>query len=62
MSERIPMSKIAKLNTSIYQVSENIQATAPYIEKHVIVRHGAAIEGIVLYGVTNKSLKNIFYV
>ena len=60
MSDRIPTSKIAELDSSIYQISENVKATSPYIEKHAIVRNGSFIEGIIVYGVPESALVNIF--
>jgi len=60
MSDRIHMSKIAKLDSSIYQISENVKATSPYIEKHAIVRNASFTEGIIVYGVPESALINIF--
>ncbi len=60
MSDRIPMKNITLLDSSIHQISDNIKATTPFIEKHAIVRKGLYTEGIIIYGVRESSLTNIF--
>ena len=60
MSDRISMSKIANLDSSIYQISEDVKATTPYIEKHALVRNDSFTEGIIVYGVPDSALVNIF--
>jgi len=60
MSDRISMGKIAMLDSSIHQNLENVKATTPYIEKHAIVRKLSFTEGIIVYGVPESALVNIF--
>ena len=38
----------------------NIDYSTPYIEKHAIVRNGTISEGVVIYGIVEEALDQIF--
>ena len=60
MSDLSPLDDIVHIESIIHKVSDNIKATTPFIEKHAIVKHRSLTEGIILYGVDESALKNIF--
>lgn len=61
MSNGTPMNEFLDLDSRIHQIIDNVKATSPYIEKHAIVRHGSLTEGIIIYGVFESALNNIFH-
>ena len=60
MSDLSPLDDIIHIESIIHKISDNIKATTPFIEKHAIVKHRSFTEGIILYGVDESALKNIF--
>jgi len=61
LSDNMHMGEIAALDSNIHLYTDNIEFTSPYIEKHAIVRNGHHTEAILLYGVEESSLQNIFH-
>ena len=60
LSDSISINNITNLESKIVQISDDINSTSPYIEKHALARNGALAEGIILYGVAESSLEKIF--
>ena len=61
LSDEIKDEKIHELDSIIIQkVHPQLKNTAPYIEKHAIIRKGSHSEGVILYGVPEKALNSIF--
>ena len=61
LSDEIKDEKIHALDSIIIQkVHPQLKNTAPYIEKHAIIRKGSHSEGVILYGVPEKALNSIF--
>ena len=61
LSDEIKDEKIHELDSIIIQkVHLQLKNTAPYIEKHAIIRKGSHSEGVILYGVPEKALNSIF--
>ena len=61
LSDEIKDEKIYELDSIIIQkVHPQLKNTAPYIEKHAIIRKGSHSEGVILYGVPEKALNSIF--
>ena len=61
LSDEIKYEKIHELDSIIIQkVHPQLKNTAPYIEKHAIIRKGSHSEGVILYGVPEKALNSIF--
>ena len=61
LSDKIKDEKIYELDSIIIQkVHPQLKNTAPYIEKHAIIRKGSHSEGVILYGVPEKALNSIF--
>ena len=61
LSDEINDEKIHELDSIIINISNTqLKSTAPYIEKHAIVRKGSHTEGVILYGVQEKALNRIF--
>ena len=62
LSDEIEDEKIQELDSIITQtVYPQLKNTAPYIEKHAIIRKGSHSEGVILYGVPEKALNSIFH-
>ena len=62
LSDEIKDEKIHELDSIIIQkVHPQLKNTAPYIEKHAIIRKGSHSEGVILYGVPEKALNSIFH-
>ena len=60
LSEEISQFKIQEIDSIIHLLSSDVEFTAPYLEKHAIIRKGALAEGIILYGVPENALDEIF--
>ena len=60
LSEEINQFKIQEIDSIIHHLSSDLEFTAPYLEKHAIIRKGSRAEGIILYGVPEKALDEIF--
>ena len=60
LSEEISQFKIQEIDSIIHLLSSELEYTAPYLEKHAIIRKGHLAEGIILYGVPEKALDKIF--
>ena len=56
------MSKenIQEIDSIVYQKSSAVNFTSPYIEKHAIIRKGSISEGVIIYGVPEEALDQIF--
>ena len=60
LNEEISESEIWEIDSILQNVTTSIKYTAPYIEKHAIIKKGAYTEGIIVYGVPEKALEEIF--
>ena len=61
LSDEIKDEKIHELDSIIIEKAySQLKNTAPYIEKHAIIRKGSHSEGVILYGVPEKALNSIF--
>ncbi len=60
LSDEINEKNILGMDSIFHAVYPQLQFTAPYIEKHAIIRKGSHSEGIILYGVTESALNDIF--
>ena len=55
LNEEISESKIGEIDSIFQHVTTSHKYTAPYIEKHAIIKKGAHAEGIIVYGVPENS-------
>ena len=60
LTEVMGTNKIQQIDSILQHLPISIKYISPYIEKHAIIRNGSLTEGIILYGVPETSLKNIF--
>ena len=55
LSEEISQFKIQEIDSIIHLLSSELEFTAPYLEKHAIIRKGPLADGIILYGGPEKA-------
>jgi len=60
ISDRMTIDQIAEYDEQIWNISNAIVATSPYIKKNAIIRKGGKTEGIILYGIPDDALNSIF--
>ena len=60
MTNEIKEENIHELDSIFHAAYDNLKYTTPYIEKHAIIRKGSHSEGIILYGVPERALNEIF--
>ena len=60
LSKEISESKIGEIDSIFQHVTTSLKYTAPYIEKHTIIKKGAHTEGVIVYGVPEHALEEIF--
>ena len=60
LSDKINENNIREIDSIIHHASNSINFTSPYIEKHAIIRKGSISKGVIIYGVPEESLDQIF--
>ena len=60
-SENIPIGEAAILDSNISEKIDNIASSAPYLEKHAILKNNIFTEGVIVYGIEENSLRTIFH-
>ncbi len=60
LNDKINENDIREIDSIIHQASNSVKFTSPYIEKHAIIRKGSISEGVIIYGVPEESLDQIF--
>ena len=61
LNQEMSESKIGEIDSILQHVITSLKYTAPYIEKHAIIKKGTHIEGIIVYGVPEQALEEIFH-
>ena len=56
----IDAASLEDLQNKIQHLNAGILNSTPYIEKHAFIRHKGKTEGVIVYGVTQSALNNIF--
>ena len=60
LTNEIKEENIHELDSIFHAAYDHLKYTTPYIEKHAIIRKGSHSEGIILYGVPERALNEIF--
>ncbi|MBC8256125.1 MAG: ABC transporter permease [Candidatus Marinimicrobia bacterium] len=60
LTDEIVEEKYYEIDSIFHVAYPHLKFTTPYIEKHAIIRKGFHSEGIILYGVPEKALNDIF--
>ena len=60
LTEEMDTNKILEIDSILQHLPISIKYTAPYIEKHAIIKKGSFTEGIIIYGVPEQALDKIF--
>ena len=60
LKEEVSESKFREIDSIFQHVTTALIYSTPYIEKHTIIKKGAYTEGIIVYGVPEKALEEIF--
>ena len=61
LNQEMSESKIGEIDSILQHVTTSLKYTAPYIEKHAIIKKGTHVEGIIVYGVPEQALEEIFH-
>ena len=60
LTEEMNVNIIEEIDSIFRHVSASINYIAPYIEKHAIIRKGSHTKGLIINGVTEQALVEIF--
>ncbi|MDP6570234.1 MAG: ABC transporter permease [Candidatus Marinimicrobia bacterium] len=60
LNNSIDAVSVQELQEKLLPLNQLIHTSAPYIEKNAFIRHDGKTEGVIIYGVTQPALQNIF--
>ena len=60
LTEEMGTNKIQEIDSILQQLPISIKYISPYIVKHTIIKKGSYTKGIIIYGVPEKALNEIF--
>ena len=60
LTDDISSKEIQEIDSIFQRIATSIKHTAPYIEKHALIKKGNLSEGIIMYGVPENALNKIF--
>ena len=61
LNEEVSESKFREIDSIFQHATTSLIYTAPYIEKHAIIKKGPNAVGIIMYGIPEQALDKIFH-